>query len=76
MARKAGRRIPQVRTLYEILPRGAEGGKEFARIVNLLLFHDGRRNGRTVRQRINAGRISRNGPHLNPGRECDRVLHR
>ena len=43
------RRIQDVPTLYSILPtRSAASGKEFARLVNLLLFHDGRKNGRTV----------------------------
>jgi energy-coupling factor transporter ATP-binding protein EcfA2 len=38
--------IPETRTLYEILPaRSAASGREFARLVNLLLFHDARRCG-------------------------------
>ncbi len=42
-------RIQETRTLYEILPaKSASSGREFARIVNLLLFHEGRRNGRTL----------------------------
>jgi NACHT domain len=40
-------RLPEVKDLYSILPRGTEGGKEFARIVDLLLFHDARRSGKT-----------------------------
>jgi hypothetical protein len=40
------RRLPAVRSLFEILPEGADGGKEFARIVDLLIFHDARRSGR------------------------------
>ncbi|HEX8652002.1 MAG TPA: NACHT domain-containing protein [Pyrinomonadaceae bacterium] len=39
-------RIPEVKSLYDLLPKGAEGGKEFARILDLLLFHEGRRTGR------------------------------
>ena len=41
-------RIREVKTLYDILPKGAEGGKEFARIVDLLLFHEARRSGRNI----------------------------
>src|SRR5215510_4645113 len=41
-------RIPQVKTLYEMLPKGAEGGKEFARLMDLLLFHEGRRTGKKI----------------------------
>ena len=49
MTSKARRRLPDVKTLSEILPKGAEGGKEFARIVDLLLFREARRSGkRTV----------------------------
>jgi hypothetical protein len=44
MAKSAARRLPEVKSLYEILPKGTEGGKEFARIVDLLLFHEARRN--------------------------------
>jgi hypothetical protein len=39
-------RLPETKTLYDILPKGTEGGKEFARIVDLLLFHAARRLGR------------------------------
>ena len=42
------RRIPEVKTLHDILPDGSAGGKEFARVVDLLLFHDGRRQGKKV----------------------------
>ena len=36
-------RIQETRTLHELLPaKSAASGKEFARIVNLLLFHDAR----------------------------------
>lgn len=42
------KRIPEVKTLYEILPKGTEGGKEFARIVNLLLSHEARRDERNI----------------------------
>lgn len=48
MARKVARRLPAVKTLYEMLPTGAEGGKEFARLVDLLLFHDGRRTNNKI----------------------------
>ena len=41
-------RLPETRTLAQILPKGTEGGKEFARIVDLLLFHEARRKGRTI----------------------------
>jgi energy-coupling factor transporter ATP-binding protein EcfA2 len=36
-------RMPAVRPLSQILPSGSEGGMEFARIVNLLLFYEARR---------------------------------
>ena len=42
------RRLPKVHPLNEILPKGTEGGKEFARIVDLLLFHEARQNGRKI----------------------------
>lgn len=38
-------RIPAVPTISTKLPKGADGGKEFARIVDLLLFHDAKING-------------------------------
>lgn len=41
-------RLPAVPTLAVILPKGAEGGLEFARVVNLLLFYEARRAGRTA----------------------------
>lgn len=42
-------RIEETRTLYELLPaKSAASGKEFARIVNLLLFHDARRRDRLL----------------------------
>lgn len=41
-------RLPAVRSLYEILPKGTEGGKEFARIIDLLLFQEARRAGNNV----------------------------
>ncbi len=41
-------RLPAVKPLSEMLPKGAEGGKEFARIVDLLLFYDARKNGGNV----------------------------
>lgn len=39
------KRLSGQKTLYELLPKGAEGGKEFARIVDLLLFHQAKRTG-------------------------------
>ena len=49
MATRVPKRIQETKTLSAILPaKSASSGREFARIVNLLLFHDGRRNGRTV----------------------------
>jgi energy-coupling factor transporter ATP-binding protein EcfA2 len=42
------KRLPEVKTLYEILPKGTEGGKEFARVVDLLLFHEARRAGKKI----------------------------
>ncbi len=43
---KIKRRLPAVPSLSKILPKGAEGGKEFARIVDLLLSHEARRAGK------------------------------
>jgi hypothetical protein len=40
--------LPDVKSLYEILPKGVEGGKEFARIIDLLLFHEARRGGEKI----------------------------
>jgi len=40
--------LPATKPLSEMLPKGAEGGHEFARIVGLLLFHEARREGRCV----------------------------
>jgi NACHT domain len=48
MSVSVAKRLPAVKTLYEILPKGADGGKEFARIVDLLIFHEARRAGRTA----------------------------
>ncbi len=48
MTKRIPKRLPEVKSLYEILPKGTEGGKEFARIVDLLLFHEARRQGRKV----------------------------
>ena len=45
MSKRVGKRLPEVKTLLDILPKGTEGGKEFARIVDLLLFHEARRSG-------------------------------
>ncbi len=38
-------RVQAVKSLSSILPRGAEGGTEFGRIVNLLLAHEARKQG-------------------------------
>ena len=35
--------LPETKRLSDILPMGREGGLEFARIVDLLLFHEARR---------------------------------
>jgi hypothetical protein len=43
---EAPRRLPEVKTLYDLLPKGTEGGKEFSRVVDLLIFHEARRAGR------------------------------
>lgn len=48
MVDKVTKRIPGVKTLHSILPKGTEGGKEFARIVDLLLFHEARRAGKKI----------------------------
>ena len=48
MADQIIKRLPGVKTLYELLPKGAEGGSEFARIVDLLLFHEARRAGKKI----------------------------
>src|SRR5947209_125967 len=42
------KRLLSTPSLTQVLPKGAEGGKEFARIVNLLLIHDARRRGQTL----------------------------
>jgi energy-coupling factor transporter ATP-binding protein EcfA2 len=42
------KRLPEVKTLYEMLPKGTEGGKEFARVVDLLLFHEARSAGKNI----------------------------
>jgi hypothetical protein len=42
------KRLPAVRGLSAMLPDGAEGGKEFARIVDILLFHEARRSGKKL----------------------------
>ncbi len=41
-------RLPEVRPLSKILPAGTEGGKEFARIVDLLLFYKSNREGSAI----------------------------
>lgn len=48
MPKESVRRLPAVRSLYEIIPKGVEGGKEFGRIVDLLIVQDARRSGRTA----------------------------
>ena len=48
MANRKRRKLPQTNTLCQILPKGAESGNEFARIVDLLLFHEARRKGRRL----------------------------
>jgi len=47
-ARSSVRRLPEQKSLYQILPKGTDGGKEFSRIVDLLIFHEGRRSGRST----------------------------
>ncbi|MBF0629206.1 MAG: NACHT domain-containing protein [Magnetococcales bacterium] len=37
--------LPNVKTLCEILPKGTEGGKEFGRLLHLLLFYQARHLG-------------------------------
>ncbi len=55
-------RLPETHRLDQILPAGREGGLEFARIVDLLLFHEARRQGRpcsaTVRATIRGSTAS------------------
>jgi energy-coupling factor transporter ATP-binding protein EcfA2 len=41
-------RLPNVRSLSQILPKGTESGKEFSRIVDLLLFQEARNQGRLI----------------------------
>ncbi|AYG57803.1 NACHT domain-containing protein [Rhizobium jaguaris] len=41
----SGPRLPALPTLSEILPDGTEGGKEFGRIIDLLLFNEWRGEG-------------------------------
>jgi hypothetical protein len=48
MTSSRSQRLPETRSLSQILPKGTEGGKEFARIVDLLLFHEARRNGKNL----------------------------
>ena len=48
MAPKPRSRLPPVQPLSTILPKGAEGGKEFARIIDLLLYHEARRSGKNL----------------------------
>lgn len=47
MAKPTRKRLSTVPTLYEILGSGTEAAKEFARVVDLLLFHEARRKGGT-----------------------------
>lgn len=42
------RRLPKVRSLSQILPSGTEGGKEFARIIDLLMAHEARSRGENL----------------------------
>jgi hypothetical protein len=48
MTARVRRRLPDVKTLYDILPKGVEGGKEFARIVDLLLFREAGNSGKNI----------------------------
>jgi hypothetical protein len=48
MAKKVIKRLPEVKNLYDILPKGSEGGKGFARVVDLLLFHEARSKGEKI----------------------------
>src|SRR5688500_16753056 len=41
-------RLVANRSLAAILPKGSEGGKEFARIVDLLLFRNAEKEQRTI----------------------------
>ncbi|WP_207809233.1 MULTISPECIES: NACHT domain-containing protein [unclassified Pseudomonas] len=45
MDTEIGKRLPAVKSLSSILPSGTEGGKEFARIIGLLLFQEAKKNG-------------------------------
>lgn len=45
MNTEIGKRLPAVKSLSSSLPAGTEGGKEFARIIGLLLFQDAKKNG-------------------------------
>ncbi|RZL04047.1 MAG: hypothetical protein EOP36_01810 [Rubrivivax sp.] len=42
-------RLPEVRSLSQILPSGAEGGKEFSRIIDILIFYSKSSTGITTR---------------------------
>jgi len=42
------KRISNVRSLSGIIPKGTEGAKEFARVIDLLLFQESRRTGRKM----------------------------
>lgn len=41
-------RLPETKCLSDILPKGREGGLEFARLVDLLLFYEARRQGQNM----------------------------
>ena len=41
-----GTGVPAVNTLYKMLPTGTEGGKQFARLIDILLIHEARQNGK------------------------------
>lgn len=45
MNTEIGKRLPAVKSLSSSLPAGTEGGKEFARIIGLLLFQEAKKNG-------------------------------
>ncbi|WP_041258201.1 NACHT domain-containing protein [Fibrella aestuarina] len=40
--------LVQIKSLYQILPKGTVGGKEFAQIIDLLLYQEAKRNNRHI----------------------------